>query len=128
MATKAAHMDGPHIAHVLQRFLQACRSRAADVSRRGAFVPLLICRVTLGWEFIVSGWLKLPERHGQLVQYFTDLGIPAPGFNAVLVTWTELICGALLLVGLFSRLASIPLMVTMVVALITAKSAEIHGL
>jgi putative oxidoreductase len=58
----------------------------------------------------------------------TELGFPVPGFHSVLVSWTELVGGALLLVGLFSRLAAAPLAVSMVVALITAKASEIHGL
>ena len=60
--------------------------------------------------------------------FFTDLGIPAPAFNAALVGYSELICGALLLVGLASRLATVPLLTTMLVALATAKRGEIHGI
>jgi len=71
---------------------------------------------------------SMPQARWCVAQYFAELGIPWPTFNAVLVTWTELSCGALLLVGLFSRVASIPLIVTMAVAVATAKRAEIGGL
>jgi putative oxidoreductase len=60
--------------------------------------------------------------------FFTELGIPMPGLNAVVVSFSELVCGALLVVGLGSRLATIPLLVSMAVALVTAKAGEIHGL
>ncbi len=75
----------------------------------------------------MSGWLKLHDRPG-VVQYFTQLRIPVPAFNAALVTWSELVCGTLLLVGLLSRLATIPVLVTMTVALLTAKLRDVHGL
>jgi putative oxidoreductase len=88
---------------------------------------LLVCRITLGWLFVVSGWLKLHDLAG-LTRFFTDLRIPLPAESARLVAWSELLCGALVLVGLLSRLASLPLMITMVVALVTAKRDEIHGL
>jgi putative oxidoreductase len=60
--------------------------------------------------------------------FFRTLGIPAPGFNAVLVGYSELICGTLLVVGLLTRLATIPLVVSMIVAIATAKRSELHGL
>ena len=41
---------------------------------------------------------------------------------------TELVCGALILVGLATRIATIPLMITMAVALLTALRSDIHGL
>ena len=44
-----------------------------------------------------------------------------------LASTAELVCGALILVGLFSRLAAIPLIVTMVVAIATAKIGDLHG-
>jgi putative oxidoreductase len=60
--------------------------------------------------------------------FFEKLGIPAPGFNAVLVGYSELICGALLVLGLLSRLATIPLVVSMAIAILTAKRSDIHGI
>lgn len=87
----------------------------------------LLGRVTVGWLFAVAGWGKV-HHLGDVTKYFVELGIPAPGLNAAVVGYSELICGALLLVGVLSRLATVPLMVSMVVALLTAKRAELHGL
>jgi putative oxidoreductase len=90
-------------------------------------LPLLLCRIVLGWEFTVSGWGKV---HGlaRFADSFRELGIPAPEFTARLVAGCELVCGVLLLLGLLSRLATAPLIVTMVVAVATAKHDQIHSL
>ncbi len=91
------------------------------------WVALLVARLTVGILFVSTGWGKVHSLD-KVTDFFAELHIPAPGFNAVLASYTELVCGALLVIGLASRLASIPLVVTMVVALVTAKATEIHGL
>ena len=52
---------------------------------------------------------------------FTKIGIPVPEFMASFVGVFEVACGGLLLVGLLTRLAAIPLIVVMVVAISTTK-------
>jgi putative oxidoreductase len=59
--------------------------------------------------------------------FFADLGIPAPGFHAHLVSSLEFGGGLLLLAGLLTRIATAPLMVIMFVAIATAKKSELHG-
>lgn len=81
----------------------------------------------MGSIFILSGWGKL-HNLPKVVEFFTELGIPFPGFNAGLVGVTEFGCGLLILIGLFTRLASIPLIATMAVAIITAKRSDIGGI
>ena len=76
--------------------------------------------------FASSGLGKL-QHLDKVTAFFTDLGIPAPHFQAAFVGSVELFGGILLLVGLASRLVAIPLAGTMVVAIITAKRADIHG-
>src|SRR5712671_1559158 len=97
---------------------------AAD---RLSWVPPTLARVAVGVVFIGTGWGKLHNLE-KITGFFTELGIPAPGFNAVLVSSAELVCGALILVGLLTRLASLPLIVVVAVAILTAKRAEIGGL
>jgi putative oxidoreductase len=63
-----------------------------------------------------------------VIAYFTDLGIPAPQFQAPLAAAAEFGCGALILLGLFTRVASLPLIGTMLVAILTAKKGDIHEL
>lgn len=95
-------------------------------SRQASWLPLLVVRVCLGGLFLSTGWGKV-HNLAKVTGFFTELHIPAPAFNAALVGYSELICGALLLIGLASRLATIPLLVSMTVALLTAKRGDIHG-
>ena len=94
------------------------------VSRKLRWLPPSVARLTVGWIFLQSGWGKL-QNLPKVVAFFTELGIPAPQFQAPLAATAEFVCGALLLAGLFTRVATLPLIVTMVVALLTAKRAEI---
>jgi putative oxidoreductase len=97
---------------------------AAD---RLSWLPPTLARVAIGVVFVGTGWGKLHNLE-KITGFFTELGIPAPGFNAVLASCAELVCGALILVGLLTRLASLPLIVVMTVAILTAKRGEIGGL
>ncbi len=63
----------------------------------------------------------------KVVGFFTELGIPAPQLQAPLAATAELVCGALLLVGLFTRVAALPLIGVMAVALLTALRGQIHA-
>ena len=89
-----------------------------------SWVPLTAARLALGWVFVQSGWGKL-HNLPQAVEYFTSLGIPAPSLQAPFVAGVELVGGVFLLGGLFTRVVSVPLAMTMVVALLTAKRADI---
>jgi len=93
---------------------------------RLAFAPPLVARVILGVVFTHSGWGKL-NNLDQVARFFESLGVPAPELQAPFVASIELVCGALVLVGLATRLAAIPLIGTMVVALATALAPKITG-
>ncbi len=92
-----------------------------------AWLPPTLTRLTLGYVFIESGWGKL-HNLPKIVAYFGELGIPAPQFQAPLAATAELVCGILLLVGLATRLASLPLVVTMIVAILTARRPDLNGI
>ncbi len=86
---------------------------------------LLILRIVLGVIFFKAGMGKLLGWYGGpgiegAIGFFTDLGIPAPVFQAYLVGIVEAAGGAALVLGLFTRLVSIPLAITMIVAMLTA--------
>jgi putative oxidoreductase len=49
------------------------------------------------------------------------MGVPAPAFMAYLVTFTELVGGALLVVGLLSRFAALALTIDLIVAILLIK-------
>ena len=80
---------------------------------------LLAVRLYWGWQFMQTGWGKLSDI-GKVISFFTDLGIPAPVLNAWFVSALEFGGGALLILGLGSRLIALPLVIDMIVAYITA--------
>jgi putative oxidoreductase len=88
-------------------------------------LSLLLARLTVGVVFLLSGWGKL-HNLPKVVGFFTSLGLPAPEFQARLVSSIEFAGGLLLLIGLLTRLVSIPLLFTMVVAIATAKTNELR--
>jgi putative oxidoreductase len=103
------------------------RARSLALLDKARWLPPLVTRVTLGVLFLSTGWSKLHDLD-KVTGFFTELGIPAPAFNATLVAYTETICGILLLLGLATRLACVPLFITMVVATVTAKLGQVHSL
>lgn len=58
---------------------------------------------------------------------FARIGIPYPDVMGPFVGVVELVCGAFVIAGLFTRLAVIPLIVTMIVALIATKLPILLG-
>lgn len=74
-----------------------------------------------------TGWGKLHNLE-KVVEYFQSLGIPAAEYQAPFVAATELSCGLLLLLGLATRVAAVPLMITMLVAIRTALWSDLGGL
>ena len=102
------------------------RARVLAAARKVSWFPPLLIRLCLAAVFIPSGWGKLHDLQ-KVTNFFTELGIPWPHLNAVVVAVSELGCGALLLVGLASRLAALPLIVSMTIAILTAKRADIGG-
>ena len=80
---------------------------------------LLLIRVYWGWLFLQSGIGKFGHID-KVVSFFTDLGIPAPTFNAYFNASLETVGGILLILGLASRLISVPLLINMIVAYVTA--------
>ncbi|HUK52108.1 MAG TPA: DoxX family protein [Candidatus Binatia bacterium] len=87
---------------------------------------LLAVRVFWGWQLAVSGWGKL-HHLGMVVDYFTSLNLPAPPLFARAVSTLELVGGALLLLGLFSRPISLILTGNMIGAYITADTDAWHS-
>jgi putative oxidoreductase len=98
-------------------------NKLLDFSRAFAWLPPLLARITVGWVFLQAGWGKI-HNIDRVIGFFQSLGLPAPVFQAHLVAYTECIGGILLIVGLATRLASIPLAIIMIVALRTALAAD----
>lgn len=88
---------------------------------------LLAIRLYWGWQFFVTGKGKLMNLEGT-TGFFTELGLPFPQLNAIMAGSTECFGGLLLLAGLGSRLISVPLMFTMIVAYLTAHRDVVTGI
>lgn len=91
------------------------------------WLPPLFARVVVGWVFMWSGWAKL-NNLPQMIQNFTDWGIPFPHIMTPFVSGVEFVGGLLLLLGLFTRIAATPLVIVMIVAIISAKLDQIDTL
>lgn len=98
-----------------------------SIPSRLDFLPALLGRITLGFIFVQSGWGKL-HHLDKVADFFRALGIPAPGLQAPFVATVEFVAGGLVLIGLLTRFAALPLIGTMAVALWTAKRPDIHEL
>jgi len=97
------------------------------IARRLAWLAPLIARLSIGWVFVATGWGKLHNLQG-IIDYFTQLGIPYPQYQAPFASANEFVCGLLVLVGLATRIASIPLIIVMFVAIKTAQWGNIDSL
>src|SRR3954470_24164576 len=89
-----------------------------------SFLGPALARLTVGVVFIQTGWGKLHSL-GDVTEFFASLHIPAPAFQARLAAGTEFFGGLLVLLGLATRLAALPLGFTMIVAIATAKRADL---
>jgi len=96
------------------------------LTRALAFLPPLVARVVVGVVFVTTGRGKLHEMP-KVIDFFRQLGIPAPELQAPMVAIVELVGGAMILLGLGARLAALPLMATMVVATATAIWPQADG-
>ena len=92
-------------------------------SEKATSTGLLILRLFLGGSLVAHGYQKffLFGVSG-FAGFLEKLGAPAPYASAWLSAGTELVAGALVAVGLFTRLAAVPLAVNMAVAAFLAHS------
>ncbi len=82
---------------------------------------LLLIRIMLGWVFIFAGLRKFLEPETMGAGRFAEMGFPFPGFLGPWVGFWEIAGGLLVLLGLLTRAGAVPLIVTMIVAIITTK-------
>ena len=101
--------------------------RLRRLADKVGFLGPVLARLTVGVVFTQTGWGKLHSL-ADVTDFFASLHIPAPAFQARLAAGTEFVGGILVLVGLATRLASLPLAFTMVVAIITAKRGDVTGI
>jgi len=107
----------------LRENLQRINALVESASEKLGFIAPLATRIVIGLAFFQAGlgkWRHMPN----IIQFFDSLGIPMPAFNAYLVASMELVGGLALILGLFTRFFASGLSVTMVVALLTADTAD----
>lgn len=84
-------------------------------------IGLLLLRVSLGGLMIANhGWVKIINYETLKTQFFNFLGLGSE-ISLILAIVAEILCTILLIFGLYTRIALIPLLVTMLVA------AGVHG-
>jgi uncharacterized membrane protein YphA (DoxX/SURF4 family) len=81
----------------------------------------LLVRLTVGLIFLTEGVQKylFPELLG--TGRFSTIGFSNPAFWAYFTATFEIICGALIIIGLTTRIASVPLIIIMITAFISTK-------
>jgi uncharacterized membrane protein YphA (DoxX/SURF4 family) len=77
--------------------------------------------------FVPEGIQKLASPDVLGAGRFTTIGIPYPEVMGPFVGIVETICGALIIIGLFTRLAALPLIIIMIVAIISTKVPILLG-
>ena len=99
-------------------------------ARIASFFPWagpLIMRLVVGYVFMLTGWGKLTNLP-QVTQNFIEWGIPFPNILTPFVSGVECFGGALLILGLFTRIPAAMLAVVMVVAIKSAKWGDVDSL
>jgi len=85
---------------------------------------IFFIRLAVGLIFFTQGILKFIDMK-MGVERFTRIGFPHPYFTAHFVGTFEIVCGALVLIGLFTRFAAIPLLIIICTAIATTKIPEL---
>jgi uncharacterized membrane protein YphA (DoxX/SURF4 family) len=90
--------------------------------------PAVICvRLLVGLVFLSEGIQKFLYPHQLGPGRFTRIGIPAATFFANLDGLAEIVCGTLIIVGLLTRLAAIPLLIDIILAILLTKVPELQA-
>lgn len=88
---------------------------------------LLLIRLYWGWQFMTNGWGKLHNIE-KITGFFSSLNIPFPAANAHFIATLECVGGALLILGLGTRLIALLLSCNMLVAYWTADHDALLGI
>jgi putative oxidoreductase len=92
------------------------------ITKTPADRAIFLIRLMVGAVFLSEGIQKFlfPDIRG--AGRFEKIGLPAPEFFGGFVGFFEIACGILILIGLFTRLAAIPTLIIMLVAIATTKT------
>ncbi len=85
---------------------------------------IVFVRVAVGLIFLTQGILKFIDPNLG-INRFTKIGFPYPYITAHFVGTLEIVCGFLIVIGLLTRLAAIPLLIVICTAIATTKIPEL---
>ncbi|WP_276360277.1 DoxX family protein [Daejeonella sp. H1SJ63] len=97
-------------------------SASADIEK-AKFLPLLLMRLLIAYGFYGPAIMKWNDINS-IAEWFESLEIPLPYLNAYLAAGTETLGVVLLFLGLGTRFITIPLIITMLVAIKTVHWAN----
>ncbi len=102
-------------------------SALGRLNRTSAPAAVVLVRLVVGLVFLVEGVLKFlyPAELG--AGRFAKIGIPAPEAMGPFVAGVEVVCGALVVFGLLTRLAAIPLLIDICTAIVSTKIPVLLG-
>jgi len=98
---------------------------SADARRALRTLPLI--RLMVGLVFVSEGLQKFLYPANRGPGRFADIGFPAPEFFGFGIGSVEVVCGVLVLIGLYTRWAAGPLVIIMLGALLTTKLPILLG-
>jgi putative oxidoreductase len=85
---------------------------------------ILFIRLAVGLIFATQGILKYTDPRMGVLR-FAKIGFAHPEFTAHFVGFFEVLCGILVLAGLFTRIAAVPLFIVICTAIVTTKIPEL---
>jgi len=102
-------------------------NRLATLLDSRAPAATILIRALVGAVFVSEGIQKFLYADSVGAGRFAKIGIPSPEFMGPFVGTVEIVCGALVLIGLATRLAAVPLIGVMVVAIVSTKIPILLG-
>ena len=99
----------------------------AGLLKSDAPPAVVLIRIMVGAVFLSEGIQKFLEPASRGAGRFVKIGIPFPEVMGPFIGGIEIVCGALVLAGILTRLAAIPLIVNMVVAIVSTKIPILLG-
>ena len=99
-----------------------------DTMRTGESGWTILVRLLVGLiVFLPEGIQKLAYPDVLGAGRFAKIGIPYPDLTGPFVGVVEIVCGTLIIIGLLTRLAAVPLIIIMIVALVSTKLPILLG-
>jgi putative oxidoreductase len=111
---------------LMERLVDCLIGWPERVSRHLSWLAPLFARIVGGWVFLWSGWGKL-NNLPQVTENFVGWNIPFPHVLSPFVSGVEFFGGLFLLLGFMTRISAGALGVTMIVAIKSAKWADVDS-